>query len=278
MVDRAVVICSVYKNTRLLEFQEFYAAFVEACHVCPCDIAIFLDGPLPPRLSQYIASLESSSLFKTYTICSESNIGLAGALNALIVDLLSRGYQYFIRADTDDLFPPSRFARLITFLRDNPSVDIVGSWARKFGAINDLVELPLSHSDICSHFASSRLTMVHSSVAFRRSFFSKAGLYEPSRLSLIEDLRLWSSGFRSSAIFANIPEVLYYIRTSSDQASRRVGMRLSLAVFFVRLDHISSLGYGIAYYLNAIYELLLRSLASLVPPQCVIALAGKWRR
>ena len=82
---------------------------------------------------------------------------------------------------------------------------------------------------------------------------------------LDRDLRLWNNGFRAGAIFANIP-LLYYIRVTPEQLRRRLGLRLCLAILFLRIDHvIYAEGLGLICILRSLAEFLGRLLLGFAP-------------
>ena len=84
---------------------------------------------------------------------------------------LCNDYDIFIRADSDDRFPPNRFHALMTFLVDNPTIDAVGSNYRYFGIRQGSSCLPIKHNEIKSRF-SYALAIGHATVAFRRTFLN----------------------------------------------------------------------------------------------------------
>jgi len=200
---------------------------------------IGIDGVIGAEASRYIHDLESCG--RVRTVRSSVNQGLASILNLCIIDGLQQGFSLFVRADADDKSDPSRLDCLVSFMLSNPHVDCVGSAFSTFGNCSPRIKyLPLCHSDI-SHKFSYALAIAHATVCFRDSFFKKSGLYTPGLPERIEDLRLWASGFRCNAIFANLPEVLYHVRSCNHQLLRRTSPLLVVNLFFLRLNHIRNL-------------------------------------
>ena len=99
-------------------------------------------------------------------------MGLAYSLNRLIAFGTSAQYQFFVRADTDDLFAPDRISIQLDFLSQNPHVDVVGTFAKNFGTSNSITSVPILHIEIKKAF-SYQLALIHATAVFRSSFLPK---------------------------------------------------------------------------------------------------------
>ena len=261
----ALLIFSVYRGTVKSDLVEFLDCLEKSFYIQGFDCAYCIDGPVPIEIESILSDFFSSFSGRYYVFRSPESMGLAYSLNRLIAFGTSAQYQFFVRADTDDLFAPDRISIQLDFLSQNPHVDVVGTFAKNFGTSNSITSVPILHIEIKKAF-SYQLALIHATAVFRSSFFAKAGLYVPCRTSLIEDLRLWNNGFRAGAIFANIPLPLYYIRVTPDQLRRRLGLRLCFAIFFLRIDHIVyTEGLGLSCILRSIAEFLGRFLLGFVP-------------
>ena len=264
-----LLIFSVYSGSSKSDLLEFLDCLDKSFCNQSFDCAYCIDGPVSADIQSILTNFFSSFFGKYYVFKSDESMGLAYSLNKLICFGISAQYQFFVRADTDDLFDPDRIFIQLDFLARNPHVDVVGTFAKNFGASNSISSVPVSHIEIKKSF-SYQLALIHATAVFRSSFFAKAGLYVPCRVSLIEDLRLWNNAFRAGAIFANIQLPLYYIRVTQDQLRRRLGFRLCLAVFFLRIDHIIySEGLCFICFLRALAEFLARLLLGLAPSSFV---------
>ena len=149
---------------------------------------------------------------------------------------LSKDYDLFIRADSDDRFPSHRFETLISFLTDNPSIDAVGSNYLYFGIRQGCSSLPVKHDEIKRKF-SYKLAIGHATVAFRRTFFEVAGFYEQGFTNRIEDQRLWASAFRNNCQIANINQVLYEVRVTQGLLLRRASISEKTELLLLRLRY-----------------------------------------
>ena len=129
---KTLVVVSVYKETTSSEFLELWESLTTQSFQ-DFTLCLYIDGVISNDLQICVERLQLSCLFSVKLIRSSNNRGLATALNSMIVWGLCNDYDIFIRADSDDRFPPNRFQALMTFLVDNPSIDAVGSNYRYFG-------------------------------------------------------------------------------------------------------------------------------------------------
>ena len=125
--------------------------------------------------------------------------GLAARLNQAID--LAEG-EFFARMDADDLCFPDRFARQVSFLRENPSVDLVGTRALIFTDYQTTLGFQRyrgTHGDICER-PWLAFELPHPSWMGRVPWFRNHRYRERMRRAQDQDLLLRS--FRSST-FAN---------------------------------------------------------------------------
>ena len=155
-----------------------------------------------------------------------SNHGLGFALNE---GLKYCSHDIVARMDTDDIATIDRFEKQITFLNDNPDIDICSSWLQEFeGEINNKISIkkvPSTHTEIADYIK-SRNPMNHPSVIFRKKAVEDAGGYKP--FPLFEDYYLWTRMYVNGCKFANIPECLVNFRTSPDMYKRRGGFKYAI--------------------------------------------------
>jgi len=154
---------------------------------------------------------------KIRLINNESNIGLSASLNKGI--LASRS-DIILRVDSDDVNLPDRFSRQFDYLRRNIDIDVVGSSAY---LINDkgesigLVNVPTLHNEIVS-LSFFHTFFLHPSVAIRRSFFDRVGLYDDT-FRRGQDKELWMRGRDLGSHYANIEEPLIKYRQQRSKMS-----------------------------------------------------------
>lgn len=136
-------------------------------------------------------------------VLTAGHAGVAAALNYGIRQ--SRG-QFIARHDADDRCAETRIEKQVTFLRNHPSVGVVGTFAtieyESSGRVTTF-KPPESDAEI-KKLLSWRNPIVHSSVMMRKSVITAVGLY---RECLWEDYDLWLR-LREQTVFANIAECL----------------------------------------------------------------------
>ncbi len=177
------------------------------------ELIIINDGSTDDTL-EVLQGYESEKV-RVYSL--ESNQGIVAALN--YGASFCKG-DYIARADSDDLYHPSRIETQVNFLNENLSVGICGTFQNIFGGYNDgKNKTSIEHDEIIISLLFGP-TMLHPTVMFRASVLSdltRSGkkLYNPDYY-LCEDYELW---VRASYLtrFANIPEFLCSYRWDSEK-------------------------------------------------------------
>lgn len=225
------------------------------------DIRVYLgvDGPLPNDLDEWIT--QNNGLF--YKIVkNEVNLGLSKTLNRLVQVLEDE--EFVFRMDADDLCLPFRFSQQISFLHDNPDVDVLGGAIWEF---NDSAPVAWKKTYPCDHEAFGQYIVkanpiAHSTVCFRKRFFAKAFSYpETSRYN--QDLALWYAALQKGVKMANLDFPILCLRTSDDFYRR--GYTRAVSEFWYYLAGIYSL-HGITW--RMVFPCL-RFLMRLFPPKLV---------
>ena len=227
------------------------------------DLLIQIDGPVTNNVYDFIVNYEAKGSIANVKISISAECrGLAYSMNNLILKNFNQ-YEYFARHDSDDYSSSERILNQIKFLEDNKEVDIVGTAFRSFNPSNNKLMhdsfFPTNHAAIAKRFAYST-PIAHATVIFRKSFFLKAGLYNPNHKTLAEDSRLWYAGFYMNCIFANIPEVLYFVSFNSKSYIRRSNIKQIIVIYKIRLRYIFNKKLGIIAFIKASLEFLLRLL------------------
>lgn len=165
------------------------------------------------------------------------NIGLAATLNKGIE--LSEGI-YIARQDQDDISLPKRLEKQITFMENNPSVGLLGAWAKIIDENNNKrgSHRHPTHDKLLKNFLLFNNPFVHSSVIIRKNVLMKTGFYttNPDRQPP-EDYELWSRISRVAEI-ANIPLELICYREVQTSMSREGEHPFSKKVRMISIENI----------------------------------------
>lgn len=150
-------------------------------------------------------------------IAHDHNRGLGHVLNEGVQK--ARG-EYVARMDADDISIPIRLERMVAHLRDNPDVDIVGSYAAEIddeGQERELRRVPLGHEKIVELIW--MCPIIHPTVMFRRRRILEVGSYSPT-VRRRQDYELWFRCAHAGLRFENIPEPLLLYRYCSETMKR----------------------------------------------------------
>ena len=130
-------------------------------------------------------------------------------------------------------------------MKENPDVDIVGSWIAEFEyEPNDIYahrKTPTSHHKLI-HYAKRRNPFNHMSVMFKKTMVMKSGNYGNYRWA--QDYHLWVKMILNGAILANIPETLVFARAGQSMIKRRGGQEhfrneVKMQIEFYKINFIS---------------------------------------
>jgi glycosyltransferase involved in cell wall biosynthesis len=138
------------------------------------------------------------------------NVGIVGAMNAGLAEILKGDFGYVARMDNGDVNMPDRFEKQVAYLEQNPDVALVGSRSRAdFEATGLSIPLnfPLDQEG-CARRLRYNATMSHGAIMFRMSFIRDFKAYSDS-YPAAEDyaMQAWASAHGHK--LANLPEVLY---------------------------------------------------------------------
>ena len=254
-MNKVAVTLSLYKNDTISVVKETMTSLFNQSHE-NFDIFVQCDGPISSDLERYFHALllqNSIHSFQKYP----QNMGLAYSLNELIDRVLNLDYDYIFRMDADDICTPDRIKHQLQYLNTHPEVDILGGWIEEFNTDSgerQIIRYPQEHTNILHHMQ-KRNPMAHVSVAFRSSFFTRFGFYNPE--SKNEDFRLWVDAFKAGAIFHNLQEVLVKVRTNNAFYSRRKNKQRALEVMRIKFEATRLFGFGLKGYIYAVAHYLL---------------------
>ena len=187
----------------------------------PEEVVVVKDGSLTNKLDAVVSEYGSEYPAIVDPLQLPKNHGLGGALRAGVE---AASNDLVARQDADDISVSDRFEQQLSFLQENPNVDIVGGYIKEFDEEMtepiSIREVPTTHDEI-RQMARFRCPMNHVTVMFRRDVAINAGNYRS--VDRMEDYELWIRMILNDARFANIPEVLTNVRAGAEMYSRRGG-------------------------------------------------------
>ncbi len=185
----------------------------------PSEIVLVKDGPLTEELDKVVDQFKKKAPLKVISLEQNHGLGyaLAYGLNYCSQELVAR-------MDSDDLSKPDRFEKQISFMKEHPEVDIVGTNIEEFDhhptEIRSHRRLPSTFSKL-KLFSKKRSPFNHMTVVFKKTAVLEAGNYQP--FHVYEDYYLWVRMIQNGAQMANIPEYLVTARLDDSQLVRRHG-------------------------------------------------------
>ena len=245
--SKYTVLMSVYYK----EKPEYLSLSIESMlnqTVKPDEFIIVKDGPLTTELDEVINNFVTAYPKTFNIIVNETNLGLGPALAKGIENSKN---ELIARMDSDDYVVSTRCERQLEKFREDPKLGMVGSYEAEFvdDIDNDdnleliiynynyakkemnlnLCELKDDKINIIERFMHRRCSVLHPTVMYKKSAVLKSGNYQS--VLLYEDYDLFARMVLEYHIKSyNIPEPLYYIRTSEDFFKRRGGIKYAKTV------------------------------------------------
>lgn len=155
---------------------------------------------------------------KIVLLKNEKNMGLNYTLNRCLA--AAKG-EYIARMDGDDLCEPTRFAKQLAALEENPEIALVGSAIRLFDGQGVWGQTRPNSQPQKADFIRG-CPFSHGSVMARTAAFRAVdGYSEGEKLWRVEDYHLWMKLYAAGFRGMNLPEPLYALRDDRDAAARR---------------------------------------------------------
>ena len=149
-----------------------------------------------------------------------NNRGIAANLNSVIRKLMKKKNAFFMRIDADDINEPDRLVAQLRFLKENPTIDVVSSWATQIDKDGNETGYKNAYSGRVRPSCISRNPIIHPSVLARSNFFLDYGLYDES-FKYSQDWELWARACSLGAKFYVLPKYLLRFRFSNHSINRR---------------------------------------------------------
>lgn len=216
------VLMSVYYKEKPEYLKESIESILNQT-LLPNEIVIVFDGELTDDLYSLLKEYKEGfpSLFNYVQL--EKNMGLGKALE---IGITHCSHEVIARMDSDDICHPERFEKQISYLVNNPDIQVLGSWIGEFEFNKDKIEsirkVPISYDEI-KQYAKTRCPLNHMTVVYRKESVIRAGNYQP--LLWNEDYYLWVRMLNANIKMGNIPEVLVLARAGEGMFKRRGGIK-----------------------------------------------------
>lgn len=226
--SKYTVLMSVYYK----EKPEYLSLSIESMlnqTVKPDEFIIVKDAPLTTELDEVINNFVTAYPKTFNIIVNETNLGLGPALAKGIENSKN---ELIARMDSDDYVVSTRCERQLEKFREDPKLGMVGSYEAEFvDDIDNVISIHRvpSENDEIERFMHRRCSVLHPTVMYKKSAVLKSGNYQS--VLLYEDYDLFARMVLEYHIKSyNIPEPLYYIRTSEDFFKRRGGIKYAKTV------------------------------------------------
>ena len=226
--SKYTVLMSVYYK----EKPEYLSLSIESMlnqTVKPDEFIIVKDGPLTTELDEVINNFVTAYPKTFNIIVNETNLGLGPALAKGIENSKN---ELIARMDSDDYVVSTRCERQLEKFREDPKLGMVGSYEAEFvDTVDNVISIHRvpSENDEIERFMHRRCSVLHPTVMYKKSAVLKSGNYQS--VLLYEDYDLFARMVLEYHIKSyNIPEPLYYIRTSEDFFKRRGGIKYAKTV------------------------------------------------
>lgn len=178
-------------------------------------------------------------------INNEQNKGVAKSLN---IGISAAKGKYIARMDADDIALPERFQKQFDFMEQHPNIDVCGSWAKKTGNENEIINNPVSYEDIKDALFFS-CSMSHSTIVFKKSL----NFQYSSEFPRAEDYDLWCKKINDLK-FVNIPEVLLLYRVHGYQVGKTHKNEQNNNAKDIRTRNLKNIGINLSEKEQKIYH------------------------
>jgi glycosyltransferase involved in cell wall biosynthesis len=171
---------------------------------------------------------------------NEKNLGLADVRN-LGVSLSNA--EWIAWLDSDDIASLDRLQIQMEFIKENPYINMCGSWIQLFGAKNDILKYKSSDIEIRNLFLFED-PLATSSLTMKRDLFAKTNIKFSSEFAPAEDYDVWERLLPFSKM-ANIQKVLCYYRIHENNTSQLLKKNQIEAVKNIQTRHLLQFGIDI---------------------------------
>lgn len=263
MDRRYSVLMSVYKKERPEYLYAALKSMIEQS-LKPSEIVLVCDGSLTKDLDAILEKKEFHDILNIVRL--ERNCGLGVALAKGLPECTC---EWIARMDSDDISAVDRCEKQMAYLELHPEIDVLSGTLAEFqgNAVTTLEARKCiiarkyvpQNQDAVTDYIKMRNPINHPCVMFRKSKALMVGGYQSC--ALFEDYDLWVRMFQQGCQFANLSDILLYMRVN-DMHKRRGGISYISAIwhFWIGMYHRGMLNFA-----ECSFILLSRIIVSLLP-------------
>lgn len=236
----------------------------------PCWELVVCDDASTDSTPAMLAEFADDRPGRVTVLVNEVNSKLSFSLNRCLE--VARG-DLVARMDGDDISQPRRLEQQVSFLRDHPEIDLVGTAMQRFDAngLNDVLVMPASPDRFSMR---KGVPFAHATVMVRAHVYAVLGGYTVSARTVRgQDKDLWFRFFHAGFKGANLLEPLYLVRENLN-AIRRRDLRTRINSYRTSLVGFRLLGFPFRWYVAPTLELA----KLLVPARAVVVYRARQAR
>ncbi len=218
----------------------------------PDQVVLVLDGPVGAALEAVVGRYKV--LYPALEVYPQpENRGLSAALR---IGLELCRNEIVFRMDTDDICYPDRYARVLEAYREDPSLEIVGTFATiidEAGTETRLMRVPVTQEEIYRNVWTC--PFIHPAVSFRKSAILRIGSYNPAPGLRMDDYELWFRCVENGLRCVNLAEPTLYHRFFRNNLIKN-NFRVAVARLKVFWKHARRCKCPAVAYLGVLYPLI----------------------
>lgn len=248
------VLMSVYYKEKPEYLQQALKSIWDDQTVKPDEIILVEDGKLTVELYEIIEQWGEKLNGRLKRIPLPENQGLAKALNTGIKYCSG---EYIARMDSDDISASERFEKQTRFLKNNPDIDILGSFSYDIDNNNKIIKerkVPQEHNQI-EKLLPKLNPMTHPSVMFKKNSIIKIGCYD-EKYKTSQDYHLWFKAIANGLKLKNLSDFLLYYRMDSEYPKKK-SFIYRFNEFKIKVNGYRLINYPWFRYYNALISLFL---------------------
>ena len=179
------------------------------------DFLILDDASKDTSLNIIQKYKEKNNRIKVFRV--PKNLGQVGSKNFLLGKVSG---EYIAWIDADDIFHPKKLQTQLDFLKENPSVQVVGTWAKKISRNQSFTfPQPIGHYNIVANFLLWN-SIIQPSSLFHHSLVTERKIKYNKIFNAAEDYQFWIQT-KKFIQFGNIAKPLIYYRIHQKQESSK---------------------------------------------------------